>query len=93
LPTEIGNLTSLQFITLSNNKFKSLQDEILKIKEKVGIDNTSYDINNLDINCEILLFSLLNEHLLNLPSNLKEIWLKKKDVNVKLPFNCNLCYY
>jgi hypothetical protein len=40
------------------------------------IDDTSYDINNLDIDCKILLFTSLKSPLENLPSSLTHIWLK-----------------
>jgi hypothetical protein len=42
--------------------------ELLNIKKKIIIDDTSYDINNLDIDCKILLFTSLNSPLENLPS-------------------------
>jgi hypothetical protein len=60
------------------------------------IDATSYDINNLDIDCKILLFTSLNSLLENLPSSLTHIWLKKQnmcDVNIKLPFGCEIVYF
>ena len=97
LPAEIGNLINLQGLYLENNQLKCLPTEILKIKEKVIINSTSYDIDNLDMDCEILLFSNLDYPLLNLPTSLKELWLKKvnmiKDINIKLPFNCVIRYY
>ena len=60
------------------------------------IDATSYDINNLDIDCKILLFTSLKRPLENLPSSLTHIWLKKQnicDVNIKLPFGCEIVYF
>jgi hypothetical protein len=60
------------------------------------IDATSYDINNLDIDCKILLFTSLKSPLENLPSSLTHIWLKKQyicDVNIKLPFVCETVYF
>ena len=39
----------MEKLTLSNNQLKSLPIEILKIKSKLIIDETSYDINNLNI--------------------------------------------
>jgi Leucine-rich repeat (LRR) protein len=44
VPAEIGNLINLQQLFLRNNKFESLPAEILKIKEKISIYNTRYDI-------------------------------------------------
>ena len=69
--------------------------EILKIKEILDIDETSYEINNLDMDCEILIFSCLKININNLPINLKEIWLNKeiKNIHIKLPFNCEIKYF
>jgi len=96
LPVEIGNLINLQTLWLNNNQLTSLPVELLNIKNKIIIDDTSYDINNLDIDCKILLFTLLNSPLENLPSSLTHIWLNKKyicDVNIKLPFGCEIVYF
>jgi hypothetical protein len=59
------------------------------------IDHTSYQINNLNVEAEILIFSELKNKLINLPISLKEIWIKKEnpDTEHKLPFNCELKYY
>ena len=48
LPITIINLRNTYIICLRNNKLKSCPVEILKIKEKITIDITSYDINNLN---------------------------------------------
>jgi Leucine-rich repeat (LRR) protein len=96
LPAEIGKLIKLQELLLSNNKLTSLPVELLNIKNKIIIDNTSYDINNLDIDYKILLFTSLNSPLENLPSSLTHIWLKKQnicDVNIKLPFGCEKYFF
>jgi hypothetical protein len=44
---------------------------------------------------EILIFSELKNNLLNLPTSLTEIWIKKgnPEIEHKLPFNCELKYY
>jgi hypothetical protein len=44
---------------------------------------------------EILIFSKLENQLLNLPTSLREIWIKKgnPDMEHKMPFNCELNYY
>ena len=52
LPVEIGNLINLQTLWLNNNQLTSLPVELLNIKNKIIIDDTSYDINNLDIDCK-----------------------------------------
>ena len=76
LPAEIGNLRNLQYLYLYNNKLQSLPSEFLNIKEKLIFNESSYDINNFNINNEILIFTQLNIKLNNLPFNIKEIWLK-----------------
>jgi hypothetical protein len=72
-----------------------LPTSVLKIKLALRIDDTSYQINNLNIEAEILIFSKLEDKLQNLPVSLKEIWIKKgnPDIDHKLPFNCELKYY
>jgi hypothetical protein len=44
---------------------------------------------------QILIFSKLENKLINLPISLKEIWIKKEnpDIEHKLPHNCELKYY
>jgi len=95
LPAEIGNLTNLKVLYLYNNKLKSLPAESLKIKNIVEIDDTSYNINNLNIDNEILIFRKLKIKISNLPFNTKEIWLKSniKNYDIKLPFDCKIIYY
>jgi hypothetical protein len=44
---------------------------------------------------KILIFSKLENKLLNLPTCLTEIWIKKGNPHIEhtLPFNCELKYY
>jgi hypothetical protein len=72
-----------------------LPTSILKIKQALFIDDTSYQINNLNMEAEILIFSELKNKLINLPTSLKEICIKKgnPDMEHKLPLNCELKYY
>ena len=95
LAAEIGNLRNLKRLYLRNNNLQSLPVEILKIKNTLNIDNTSYNINNLNIDNEILIFKELYKNLNNLPINTKEIWLKShiKNYDIKLPFDCKIKYY
>ena len=95
LPAEIGNLRNLKKLDLSNNQLLSLQTKILNIKNILLIDVSSYNINNLNIDNEILIFSNLKDKINNLPFNIKEIWLKKAIINyeIKFPFNCVIKYY
>ena len=69
--------------------------EILKIKNIILIDETSYDINNINMENEILIFSNLKIKLSNLPINTTEIWLNKKIINyeIKTPFGCKINFF
>ena len=95
MPAEIGNLVNLKELYLFNNQLSSIPEEILKIKTIVKIDETSYEVNDFNLDAKILLFSNFTIFLKNLPLNLKEIWLKKHIVEdeVKIPFNCKIIYY
>jgi Leucine-rich repeat (LRR) protein len=95
LPDSIGNLINLRELYLYNNEFLSLPTSILKIKQALIINDTSYQINNLNAETKILIFSELKNKLLNLPTSLTEIWIKKgnPDIEHKLPFDCELKYY
>ena len=95
LPDSIGNLINLQQLDLSSNRFSSLPTSILKIKQILLIDETSYQIDNLNMETEILIFSELENKLENLPMSLTQIWIKKGNPHIehKLPFNCELKYY
>ena len=95
LPATIGNLINLTELCLLNNQLSSLPSEILNIKKNINIDETSYEINNLDIECTILIFHRLNNNIQNLPINIKEIWLNNyiTNPNIKLPFGCEIKIY
>ncbi len=56
---------------------------------------SAYEINNLSLDTEFLIFLYLNEELTNLPAGLKEIWIKseKPNLNHKLPFGCVIKYF
>jgi Leucine-rich repeat (LRR) protein len=95
LPAEIGNLTKLQMLDLYYNSITSLPTEILKIKNKLFIDETSYEINNMDPEAEFIILSSLKTEITNLPITLKEIWLKEGiDASlIKVPFGCEIKYF
>ena len=63
----------------------------------IFLDETTYQINNLDLECEFLLFNKLSTSLTNLPFNLKEIWLSQciniENLVIKLPFGCEIKYF
>ena len=92
LPVEIGNLVNLQYLYLEKNQLTMLPVEILHIKSSITIDETSYQINNISNDTEILIFRQLNKDLENLPITLKTLYLHK-DIDltkhtIKLPFSC-----
>ena len=95
LPVEVCNLINLKELSLENNSLSSLPAKILKIKNIIVIDETSYDINNINMENEILIFSNLKIKLSNLPINTKEIWLNKNIINyeIKTPFNCTINFF
>jgi len=96
-PTKIGNLIKLEKLYLCGNQLQSLPTEILKFKDcLLVIDDTSYDIDNLNINNnEIIIFTYIYKKITNLPFNTTEIWLKSgiKNDLIKLPFGCIIKYY
>jgi hypothetical protein len=72
-----------------------LPSSLLNIKKSLYMNVSAYEINNLSVNTDFLIFSYLGEELTNLPSGLKEIWIKQKigGLNHKLPFGCVIKYY
>jgi hypothetical protein len=72
-----------------------LPPEILKIKNKLEIDETSYQINNMDQDAEFIILSSLKTEITNLPISLVEIWLKEGvDASlIKVPFGCEIKYF
>jgi hypothetical protein len=61
----------------------------------LSIGISTYEIDNLLADNEILIFSELDVELTNLPTNLKEIWIRKESIKLdhKLPFGCVVKYY
>lgn len=64
-----------------------------------NIDDSADDIDNLDINCEILIFSNLQKDLTNLPVSLKRLYFKKDlreqfgKYNIKISFGCEIVFF
>ena len=93
LPKSIINLTNLKTIWLYNNKLTILPACCKKIKEKLFLLSNSYQLNNLDHECDFLIIESLNEPLQNLPVHLKEIWLLAPKISldkIKIPFECKI---
>lgn len=94
LPESVSNLVALQRLYLCDNKLTSLPNSIKKIKKYLVINESSYDINNLNLENEILLFFKVDIPLLILPIKTKEIWIKKETKQfIKLLFGYTLNYY
>ena len=95
LAEEIGNLTNLQKLYLHYNSLTILPAQILKIKNILSIDETSYEINNMDPDAEFIILSRLKTKITNLPVSLKEIWLRiGVDASlIKVPFGCEIKYF
>ena len=94
-PVEIGNLTNLPYLFLRNNQLTKIPVDILKIKNSLAIDETSYEINNMDNETEIIFFTNLNEKITNLPVSIKEIWIREgiDESLIKIPFGCKIMYF
>jgi leucine-rich repeat protein SHOC2 len=97
IPKSIKYLTNLKSLLLNDNKLTNISSSLLKISNKLYINESSYKINNLDSECEFLLFNSLSTSLTNLPYNLKELWLSKsiniQNLVIKLPFGCEIKYF
>jgi hypothetical protein len=78
---------------LDNNHLVYVPTSILNIKKSLSIYTDSYEIDNLDLDTEVLIFSELDKELTNLPTGLKELWIKKGKINHKLPFGCVIKYF
>lgn len=96
IPIEISKFNRTHIYFYYNN-IKKIPIELLN--NYLSFDNTSYDIDNLDIDCEFLVFDWLSCDLTNLPSNIKRIYFKKecrgrlKLYKIKQPYNCEIDFF
>ena len=94
LPDSIVNLSNLQILSLLNNKLTSLPESIAtltKIKY-LELEESSYEINNLSMDCHTLILTSIKNNITNLPPILRTLYLKHC-VNVdmiKLPYGCDI---
>ena len=95
LPESIGSLSNLKELYLRNNNLTSLPESIqtlTKIKNFV-LDESSYDINNLSMDCHTLILTDIENNITNLPPSLRKLYLKsdRTDVDmIKLPYGCDI---
>ena len=94
LPESIGSLSNLKELYLSNNNLTSLSESIATLTkiEKLNLDESSYDINNLSMDCHTLILTSIENNIRNLPPLLKTLYLKSDiDVDmIKLPYGCDI---
>jgi hypothetical protein len=84
-------------VDLHNNNLTSLSEPILELKKIIYLDDSSYEINKLNLDCKFLLFKKISTSLKNLPLGLKEIWLKQhiniENLKKELPVGCEVKYF
>ena len=94
MPESIGSLSNLQDLYLSENNLTCLPESIsiLTKIEYFALDESSYDINNLSMNCYTLVLTSIKNNITNLPPILRTLYLKS-NINVdmiKLPYGCDI---
>ena len=94
MPESIGSLYNLQVLNLNNNNLTSLP-ESMQILTKIvyfKLDESSYDINNLNMDCHTLVLTSIDNNITNLPPILRTLYLKSYiDVDmIKLPYGCDI---
>ena len=101
LPESIGMLSNLKYLYLSHNKLTRIWVDkkpcflsiatLTKIKH-FKLDESSYDINNLSMDCHTLVLTYIKNNITNLPPTLRTLYLKS-NINVdmiKLPYGCDI---
>ena len=94
LPESIGKLSKLQVLYLQYNNLTILPESIAtltKIKY-LELKESSYDINNLSMDCHTLVLTRIKNNITNLPPILRTLYLKSR-INVdmiKLPYGCDI---
>ena len=114
IPVELYQLLKLNTLDLQNNNItkvkndKNLTNFLSKIYD-LKINISCYDMKNLDIDCEVLIFTRIYNNLTNLPANLKAIFfsekvenhysdkneddIKKYNIKIDLPSGCEIIYF
>ena len=94
LPESIGSLSNLKELYLYYNNLTSLPESIKTITkiENFILDESSYDINNLSMDCHTLILTDIDNNITNLPPSLRTLYLKS-DIEtdmIKLPYGCDI---
>ena len=91
LPKYLTKLKNLNEVSVNNNLLTNIPKNILD-NNIWKFDESSYQLNNLSVDCENLIIWNLNVELTNLPISLKELRLYNPNLvsNIKLPFDCVL---
>ena len=114
IPSELCQLNKLNCLDLTHNRItkvkfdKSITNFLSKIYE-LKIDMTSYDMKNLVIDCNMLIFTRIYNNLKNLPANLKTICfsekvenhytsknidnIKENNIIIDLPVGCEIIFF
>ena len=94
LPDSIGMLFNLEILYLSENNLTCLSDSIGSLTniKKLILNESSYEINNLSMDCHTLILTGIKNNITNLPPILRTLYLKSDiDVDmIKLPYGCDI---
>ena len=95
LPESIKSLSNLEYLYLYNNNLTSISESIQTFTkiENFVLDESSYDINNLSMDCHTLILTDIDNNITNLPPLLRTLYLKsdRTDVDmIKLPYGCDI---
>ena len=87
-------LSNLKLLFLHDNNLTSISESIQTLTniEKLILNESAYDINNLSMDCHTLVLTSIDNNITNLPPLLKTLYLKHC-VNVdmiKLPYGCDI---
>jgi hypothetical protein len=91
----------LHTLHLWSNQITQMKFLPKKIIFGMQADISTYCIDSLDADCEILVLNYLSKKIDNLPYNLKQVWIKQNSTiskddlkyNLKIPFGCELILY
>jgi len=111
IPIELYQLTKLNTLDLEQNNITKVKfaPTLIKFLSKIHdlkINMSSYNIRNLDTGCEVLIFTriYIQNHLTNLPANLKFICISEKvenhyseknpdNIKIYFPTGCEIIYF